>query len=281
MASIDLNSPATHPSIGWGSTTPSNLSINSSTLAAQIADKIKANNLAWDNADLTSFETKKKVDNVKQKLYVFGLAVIGWLMFSYMNASFEQYTQKETEIQTLNNKITEVTAKIQWYKSNEDILRQLTRESDINEIIRCINNSNLCENVPQALRKDLSVTRAYLLMTPLSDDKMEVDQKAVLKHFNEYLLLNDNGTRLWQLLNISFTEPQMVDSEKQIYKIAVDTTITFPNKDALMAMIQKIESWINPNSPLLIKIETVNYDIVKFEEAQTINISFAIYQYKK
>jgi hypothetical protein len=56
--------------------------------------------------------------------------------------------------------------------------------------------------------------------------------------------------------------------------------MTFRSKDAMMEMIAKIETWLNPDNPLLIKISSINYDIVKFEEPQTINISYIIYHYK-
>jgi hypothetical protein len=76
---------------------------------------------------------------------------------------------------------------------------------------------------------------------------MDVDQKTLLRHFNEYLLVEkdkDTGDerKLGQLLNITFTEPNLIDQAKQIYTIGVDTTITFPNKVSMMQMIKKIES---------------------------------------
>jgi hypothetical protein len=76
---------------------------------------------------------------------------------------------------------------------------------------------------------------------------MDVDQKTLLKYFNEYLLMNkDKNTgldqKLGQLLNIAFTEPSLIDQAKQIYTIGVDTTIIFPNKASMMQMIDKVEN---------------------------------------
>jgi hypothetical protein len=120
-------------------------------------------------------------------------------------------------------------------------LKQITRESDVANLITCINNSNLCDNVLTGIKKNLEVTRSYLLLTPLSGDKMDIDQKSLLRYFNEYLLVGESGP-LGQLLNITFSDPSVVDQAKQIYQISVDTTISFPGKDAMMEMIQKIET---------------------------------------
>jgi hypothetical protein len=49
----------------------------------------------------------------------------------------------------------------------------------------------------------------------------------------------------------------------------------------MMQMIDKVENWLDSEHLLLIKISSINYDIVKFEESQTVNVSFTIYQYKK
>lgn len=254
------------------------------TLAAQIAEKIKANSLNGEIDDLTSFETKKKVNEVKQKVYVFSLAIIAYLLYTYASASLNVYTENTNVIDGdsgLNGQILQVDNQIQWFKSNEVTLKMITRESDMNNLVNCINNSNLCDKVLPGVKRDLQVTRSYLLLTPLVKDKMEIDQKSMLKYFNEYLLIGTNKAPIGQLLNITFTSPSLIDQDKQIYEIGINTTINFPSKDAMMEMIAKVETWLNPNNPLLIKINSLNYDIVKFEEPQTVPISFTIYQYKK
>lgn len=256
------------------------------TLAAQIAEKIKANSLNGETDDLTSFETKKKVDDVKQKVYVFGLAIIAYFLYTSASAAFTKYNGSTAVIADLNWQIAAKQTEIDTFKSNAETLKMITRESDMNNLTNCINNSNLCDKVLTGVKKNLQVTRSYLLITPLSVNKMEIDQKSLLKYFNEYLLVSENKatgqkTSLGQLLNITFTSPSLIDQNKQIYQIGVDTTITFPSKDAMMELVAKVETWLNPENPLLIKINTLNYDIVKFEEAQTVNVSFVIYQYKK
>lgn len=256
------------------------------TLAAQIAEKIKANSLNGETDDLTSFETKKKVDDVKQKVYVFCLAIVAYFIYTYANAAFTQYNDNAGAIADLGGQIAGKQSEIDTFTSNAETLRMITRDSDLNNLVNCINNSNLCDKVLTGVKKNLQVTRSYLLITPLEGTKMEIDQKSLLKYFNEYLLISEDKnswqkTTLGQLLNITFTSPTLIDQTKQIYQIWVDTTITFPSKDAMMEMIAKIETWLNPDNPLLIKISSLNYDIVKFEEAQTVNVSFIIYQYKK
>lgn len=256
------------------------------TLAAQIAEKIKANSLNGETDDLTSFETKKKVDDVKQKVYVFGLAIIAYFLYTSASGALKEYDRNASVIASWQVAVIEKQAEIDAFKSNEETLKMITRESDMNNLTNCINNSNLCDKVLTGVKKNLQVTRSYLLITPLSANKMEIDQKSLLKYFNEYLLVSENKatgqkTSLGQLLNITFTSPSLIDQSKQIYQIGVDTTITFPSKDAMMELVAKVETWLNPENPLLIKINTLNYDIVKFEEAQTVNVSFVIYQYKK
>lgn len=264
------NIAPTHPK--WGEV--------NETLAAQIAEKIKANSLNGETDDLTSFETKKKVDNVKQKIYVFVLAVIAYLCFSYASWALDTYQESEATVNKIQLDIDAVEGEITSLKSNEESLKMITRESDLNNLINCINNSNLCDKVIVWVKKNIQVTRSYLLVTPLSWSKMDIDQKTLLKYFNEYLLVWQSWLPLGQLLNITFTSPSLIEEGRQIYTIWVDSTITFTSKDAMMEMIAKVETWLNPDNPLLIKISSLNYDIVKFEEPQTVNISFLIYNYK-
>jgi len=74
-------------------------------LAAQIAHKIKSNSLNGEIDDLTSFETKKKVDNVKQKVYVFGLIIIAIFTYQYANISFKTYNQTQQTVSTIQGEI--------------------------------------------------------------------------------------------------------------------------------------------------------------------------------
>lgn len=273
--------------------TPSISSINSqkttspdawwlnSTLAAQIADKIKSNSLSGDADDLTSFETKKKVDSMKQKIYVFALAIVAYFIYSYASTAFNTFNANEKALAEVSSKIVSISGEISTFKNNEATLKLIARWWDDvkKNLVNCINNSNLCDKVLTWVKKNLNVTRSYLLLTPLSGSKMEVNQKSLLKYFNEYLL---NGKE-WssQLLNITFTNPSLIEQTKKIYEIWIDTTITFPSKAAMMEMIEKVEHGISWDNPLLIKIRSINYDIVKYLEPQTVNVSFIVYQYKK
>lgn len=253
------------------------------TLAAQIAQKIKANSLNGETDDLTSFETKKKVDNVKQKVYVFGLVIISIFVYQYANTSFQTFNQTQETVSAIQGEVNVLETSIEQFKSNADTLKQVTNDSDINNLISCINNINLCDKIYQKipkLKSNLPVIRSYLLLTPLSGQKMEIDQKSILKYYNEYLLRDKDGYSIGQLLNISFSNPWVFDQARGIYSIDVDTTITFPSKAAMMSLIEKVESWLDQEFRLLLKIKSVNYDIVKFEEPQTVNMSFTIYHYK-
>ena len=256
------------------------------TLAAQIADKIKANSLNGETDDLTSFETKKKVSDVKQKLYVFGLAIIAYFIYTYANTALNDYTKNTESLTKIQATISEKQINIDSLKSNEQTLKQIAVQGDMDNLITCINNNILCDKVLTWVKKDIAVTRSYLLLTSLSGNKMDVDQKSLLKYFNEYLLVDtdkdaDINKKPPQLLNITFTQPSLIDQAKKIYTIGVDTTIIFQDKVSMMKMIKKIENWLDSEHLLLIKISSINYDIVKFKESQTVNVSFTIYQYKK
>gem|GEM_PF-5990177 len=47
---------------------------------------------------MTSFETKKKVDDVKQKVYVFILAIIAYFLYTYANTAFTKYNGNDAEL---------------------------------------------------------------------------------------------------------------------------------------------------------------------------------------
>jgi hypothetical protein len=83
-------------------------------------------------------------------------------------------------------------------------------------------------------------------LTELTGAKMEIDQKYLLKYFNEYLLMGkDKNTgediRVGRLQNITFSSPNLINQVKNIYEVNVDTTISFPGKPEMMQLINKVE----------------------------------------
>jgi hypothetical protein len=80
-------------------------------------------------------------------LYVFGLAVVAYFIFSYANAQLKTYTKNTESLTQIGTVINEKQGRIDSLKANEQTLKQITKEKDMKNLITCMNNSNLCDKV--------------------------------------------------------------------------------------------------------------------------------------
>lgn len=57
-------------------------------------------------------------------------------------------------------------------------------------------------------------------------------------------------------------------------------TVDFADKNGLLSFVYNVENMISAQFPMLYRLTSVNYDIVKYEENQTVTIELIGYMMK-
>lgn len=158
---------------------------NSSAYAQEVAHEIQSN--ITENQMSVS-----RVVTAKYKVYVIIflilIAVIGlnfgpqaWKDFNSAQAAFQD---GQATITKLDNELSQIGENKKLWKMTEN---------DQNQIIECINKANNedCDALNPSIRDHLNVARAYLQLGNLKADKMEIDEKKILKNLDQYLIRQD------------------------------------------------------------------------------------------
>lgn len=93
------------------------------------------------------------------------------------------------EIDALDKQIADTQKTIQEVKSTLAIVRHLNNLQKQNTIASCL-NTNQCNGVPPSLMPHLTLLRNYIILDRLQGEKMDFDQKMVLRSINEFLFKN-------------------------------------------------------------------------------------------
>ncbi|MBP6910466.1 hypothetical protein KBC03_02605 [Patescibacteria group bacterium] len=80
--------------------------------------------------------------------------------------------------------------------------------------------------------------------------------------------------------SISFGNLTKMDGIENVVQVAINLTIDFANKDGLLSFVFNVENTLSPQYPMLYKISSINYDIVKYQENQTVSIELVGYMIK-
>lgn len=238
--------------------------------------------MTTDNKDF-----HKKVTVLKHKIFVFSLLLFGYFLYWY-------YSDLNTE--KLYTK-AELESKIELEK---DIQRKLDisvqRKADINfiennleNILDCYNTkytSNImdvkCDNFPPAFTWKEQIVRNYLMMTWLSIEKMDFDQKLLLHNIVDWLLVDPNSNKsiVSNIWSISFWDLWLVDDDINLYKLRVDMQLNFTNATNFLKFVNNIEKNIDQNNRMLYKIISMDFDIVNHLQPQLVKVSLYAYFYK-
>ncbi len=109
---------------------------------------------------------------------------------------------------------------------------------------------------------------------------MDFDQKRILANIDMFLLKNNLSSSNGEVQTITFASSQPVDKSIWLYKVPITLTIDFNDNKALLSFIQNIERKIFLDNPMLYKILSVNYDITKYNEIQSVTLTIEAYFYK-
>jgi hypothetical protein len=127
------------------------------------------------------------------------------------------------------------------------------------------------------IKDNFALARSFLLLSDLHDSKMEVNEKTLLKNINEYLL----GKSVSSVQNISLGKPELVLGN--LYSLPIQLRVEFSDKDKLFAFIDRVDKQI-PNTEavrVLYKLDEVSYDIMHYNEVQTVDLSLNAFYYQQ
>jgi hypothetical protein len=152
-------------------------------------------------------------------------------------------------------------------------------ESGADTIISCLNDRVDCENIPQSIRNNFSFARSYIQLNNLSDPKMVINEKVLLKNINDYLLRNADGSRNGIVNQIAIGESKQFTGNLRY--VPLKLTITFNDKDALLSFIDNVETKVYPDPAyrVLYKITNVAYDVANYSIKQNVDIELNAYYY--
>lgn len=157
----------------------------------------------------------------------------------------------------------------------QEVVQDLLAIKDINaqrdELLTCLSTKG-CTNVADSLKNVIPQMRAFLQLQKNEGEKMAFDQKKILANVNEYLLKGSNQETNGVITSIVFGNIAPVEAIDNLIQIPITLTIDFADKNGLLSFIYNVETTLSPRYPMLYTVNSVNYDIVKYQEKQTVSI---------
>lgn len=225
-------------------------------------------------------QKQSKVSELKYKIYCFVLVVLGIWLWSLLDVKMIWFADLKAQIEETRNDI-EITEMQYNTDVENNKLINLAKEN-FNDFINCINN-RICEGITTnaQFQKNLDNIRTYYLIDKLEADKMDLDQKTVLRYIDEYLLKKDNFP-IGMVESVTFGNPVTVNEEKWIYKLPINLQIEFDNKDNFVNFVLKVERYLDSSLVYrtFFKIVSMNYNIANYETFQKVNLIMEVYYYR-
>lgn len=225
------------------------------------------------------FARESQEHTLHHKIVVFVIVLVLFIARPTLKWSYDTYTSSK---KTFEDSVTEHAQKSAQQKTilNElAILSAVKTPLQKNEVVQCYNTN--CQTLPEGVRAEPTKTifKWYLQLQQTTDDKFVVDQKRVLSYLNDFLIKWVNGGNNALIKEIVFGTPKAT-TLPDLVTIPMTVTITFINKNGLLTFLRNVESFISPVYPMLAKIDSVSYDIVKANLAQDVQIAMSLYMLK-
>ena len=241
---------------------------------------------------------RRHVAAVRNKVYVFILGVVlfmFWPMFltpieevrgewafkvsltdlsSMFNGRGEWWIL--SEIEELEATQEEVLEEIEQVETEIKVIENLNQVEKQNTLIKCLNNDD-CESIEPELLRRLDFLRIFIMIEELISEKMNFDQKEILRNIYEFLLTNNQWERLWTLQSINFGSIWVEDEELWLVSLPISLSVTFQWKQPLLTFLNNVENVVFIETPIMYVIESMNYNIVEYTEQQDVNISLTTY----
>lgn len=230
----------------------------------------------------TNFIQKQnQIAEIKYKIYAFALLIIGvWFRWA-VNTSIAENDSLKAQIEDTNNEIQLLDIKIRNDQENKKIIWLAKEKYD--QIVNCI-NKRICEwiTINKDISSNLDNLRTYYLVNELEADKMELDQKLVLKAIDDYLLKGETAS-IGQIQSVTYGDVVTVNKEKGIYKLPMNVQVEFFNKDDFISFVLNTEKYLDPalKYRVLFKIVSMNYNIANYESLQKVNMLMEVFYFRQ
>lgn len=247
---------------------------------------------AMKNKDWEIPMSRIRVVTAKYKVYIVLLAIfIFALLISYIPNTKDDYKSHMDSYDQVKTQLTNVKRDIENAKADTNYLFDIvSNEKNLKE---CLNSDRGCSSLPEwwlstwnDFKLSSLVPLSYLQMHSLYNKKMPVDEKAVLKNLNEYLIKQDiSGNDRWrvgEILRIEIWDPEYVNWwDEHFLQVPVDVEIEFTTVDDLIGFLYNVEKRLidNTEDRILYKIQAVSYDVVSKDEPQVTDVSMIAYYY--
>lgn len=217
-----------------------------------------------------------RVVAVRYKIFAMVLFVVSLIILLYaILPSWDSLQSVRSQLSTQDQTIQEFANKKKTYEVNSTFIKLI--QSSESAIADCVNSRVGCANLDPKIKENFALARSFLLLSDLHDSKMEVNEKTLLKNINEYLLQNSSAN----VQNISFGASELI--EGNLYSIPIQIRAEFTNKDQLFAFINRVDKEIPTSESLrvLYKLDEVSYDILHYNDAQSVDLSLQAFYYKQ
>lgn len=229
-----------------------------------------------------------RIQSAAYGVYVFVLAVVAFLGRWYVvewRTAFDATNARMVEIQ---NNIIDIQTKTRLFDNNQRLIKAISTNSGT--VINAFNQDSIASlNIPNLSSGEYGFVRSFLLLDTLQSAKMLIDEKKILTNINVFLLRSNPddpdgklGKPFGQIKSISIgKEKKFLDN---LFEVPIRTSIEFANKDALLQFIKNVElriPWPRLSEyRILYKIDSINYDLVRYYEDQQVDIVLKAYYFK-
>lgn len=210
------------------------------------------------------------IEDVRWK-WAFGISITDPI--SMLTKRGEEW--KLNELDEVQKQIDETNEKIAQTNQQIEIVKNLEIPEKQATILNCVNRW-MCDEM-WALMSRIDLLRSFLMIEWLTAEKLNFDQKFVLRNINEFLSAQPGRGKLVDINNITFTPPIEIMPEYKLNKIWVTLEVSYLVNTDFMQFLNNIESKIHQDLPVMWRIEAVNYDIVNYLDTQDVAISLAVY----
>lgn len=254
----------------------------------------------WEEDAAQLLVRKNQVTTVRYKVYLFFLGLFLFMFEPMVTGLVEEVRWEWSFAFSFSNPIGVFTEIWEWWMINsleeielsiqetidetkavkieKDLVVLLSDDEKQNTLIKCLNN-NQCDDISPVIMGEIKFLRVFMMMNYLGWEKMEFDQKTLLRSINEFLNKTPWGLTNWSIQWINFWSPSTVSEEYEIKTLDVTINMEFDHKRNLISFLENLEDKVFKELPVLYVISNINYDIVNYTERQAVNIVTKIYYF--
>lgn len=240
-----------------------------------------------------SMTNMQRVVWLRYKIYTLLIVILGWFVWSsFLSPAINKSDYVSQKLESDDTKLIQLQRKLSQYQKDQKFVALIEGEQNADAIYNCINNNLWCESLDKEIGDHLELVKSYLQIGNLYDRKMVIDEKSLLINLDAFM------TKEWkrwfptdksngEIKELLIGDPEQI--EEQLYQVPLDVQIEFDDKDALLSFINNVENriikWIDTglarSTPVLYKINQIEYDVVNYTEKQNVVVNMTAYYYQE